>query len=152
MATNTTTDPNEFMLRISRIATKAVPEALNDIKRKVAIDVFSQVVVATPIDTGRARSNWMTSVGAPISAERGTNNVQSALSEIKKVVASSPLEQDIYCSNNSPYITRLEFGGYGEGPKTAGGYSRQAPAGMVRVTIRRFNEYFREATRGARWQ
>jgi hypothetical protein len=46
----------------------------------------------------------------------------------------------VFIVNNLPYIAVLEYGGYPNPPsdpvhgKTIGGYSKQAPQGMVRVT------------------
>ena len=42
-------------------------------------------------------------------------------------------------TNNLPYIQKLEYGGYPNpaktGDKTVNGYSKQAPAGMVRISL-----------------
>lgn len=47
-------------------------------------------------------------------------------------------DETIYIANNLPYICKLEYGGYGDNSpsgKTKGGYSIQAPQGMVGVTM-----------------
>ena len=55
-------------------------------------------------------------------------------------------DESIFITNNLPYITMLELGGYGKyengeqktkanGEKTVNGYSKQAPHGMVGVTL-----------------
>ena len=43
-------------------------------------------------------------------------------------------------TNNMPQSEVIEFGGYNDGPKTVGGYSKQAPQGVLRVNIMRFNK------------
>jgi hypothetical protein len=42
----------------------------------------------------------------------------------------------IYITNNLPYVANLEFGLYGDGEKTSGGFSKQAPQGFVRITYK----------------
>ena len=49
-------------------------------------------------------------------------------------------DESIYISNNLPYIATLEYGGYPNPPKsgsgkTVNGFSKQAPKGMVGVTL-----------------
>lgn len=49
-------------------------------------------------------------------------------------------DESLFISNNLPYITTLEYGGYPNPPKkgtgkTINGYSKQAPNGMVGVTL-----------------
>jgi hypothetical protein len=53
-----------------------------------------------------------------------------------------------WLSNNLPYIEKLEYGGYPDGPNTIGGFSKQAPAGMVRVNMARITAHVRAARRG----
>lgn len=108
----------------------------------ICTDVANGVVLKTPVDTGRARANWLPSLDAP---DRGTTSRQdktgtSALSEARGI-AKLAAGRVFYLTNNLPYIRHLEYGLYGippgsaNGPKTVGGYSKQAPAGMVRITI-----------------
>ena len=64
-------------------------------------------------------------------------------------------EQTIYISNNLPYITKLEYGGYPKNPKggsgkTVNGYSKQAPEGMVGVTLANNEAIFDSAVRSVR--
>lgn len=54
----------EFSVRIDRRADNLARE-VNKVVRNVALAVDQKVVLATPIDTGRARSNWLVSLGAP---------------------------------------------------------------------------------------
>ena len=98
--------------------------------RKVALSVDQAVVTATPVDTGRARSNWRVSVGAPLSGEietygPGSAAIAGALLQGKAAVSGVDSARDvIYIANNLPYIGRLNDG-----------YSAQAPAGYVQKAI-----------------
>lgn len=53
-----------------------------------------------------------------------------------------------YLTNNLSYIRVLEYGLYPQGAyktfRTKGGYSIQAPQGMVRITAREFNRVVKE--------
>lgn len=105
------------------------------IKRKVALAVDAEVVVQTPVDTGRARSNWQASLNAPAAGTieayapgKGGNtagpNTQAALDQAKSVIAGAGQESEINITNNLPYIARLNDG-----------WSAQAPAGYVRAGV-----------------
>ena len=122
----------QFALQVSEFAKLAERNA-NLIVRKVAIDIFARVVMRTPVDSGRARGNWQINVGAAPSGaiartdkqEKGSPPGPALASAALAAVATFEAGPDIYIVNNLPYINRLEYEGY----------STQAPAGMVRVTV-----------------
>lgn len=124
-----------FTLDVTNFVNKASNTADAEV-RKICLDLLTGIVLKTPVDTGRARANWFTSVGSPsgnVTASTdpsGASAISSGLSAISKATGNV-----LWITNNLPYIYRLEFGTYNNGPKTVGGFSRQAPAGMVRVTI-----------------
>ena len=107
---------------------------------EAAVSVCSQVVESviekTPVDTGVARANWIATLD---SAHSGTSSAKdkSGMVAIAKAnsVAKKASGKVFYLTNNLPYIRKLEFGGYNAGPKGVGGFSAQAPAGMVRITM-----------------
>ncbi|MBT4080295.1 MAG: HK97 gp10 family phage protein [Gammaproteobacteria bacterium] len=87
--------------------------------RATALQVFSGLILRTPVDTGRARANWNTSAGAiDYSIDEDATKPQSPT--LRKGDGSKP----IYITNNLPYIGELENGS-----------STQAPKGMVAVTL-----------------
>lgn len=53
---------------LRQFAVKA-EEQVNDLAKGVAIAITDAVAEATPVDTGRARSNWQVSVGAPVDGD-----------------------------------------------------------------------------------
>ena len=111
---------------IRRFTTKTV-EAHDKITRTATLELFSGVIKATPVDTGRARGNWQTAVGSPAQAE--TDRVDKSGGEaIAEVESKTPqgAGQVTYLSNNLPYIDELENGS-----------SKQAPEGMVRKNMDR---------------
>ena len=108
--------------------------------RKISLEIFSRVILKSPVDTGRFRGNWQVAIGSVPSGtlelddKTGTATVSKA--DLKLVGAKAG--DTIYLANNLPYAVRLEEGGYNDGPKTVGGFSRQAPAGMVALTVQEF--------------
>ena len=93
--------------------------------RKVAMEVFHRVIIRTPVDTGRARANWQTSIGAPAEGEVDSTDRDRGLVEASREIDKHTGDESIFLANNLPYIEALENGS----SKT------QAPAGMVKVTL-----------------
>lgn len=102
---------------------------------EVALRIYRGIVEKTPVDTGRARGNWHISVGNPDPYTRETKTRTPLPSEYKKVEQAKP-EDTIYIQNNLPYIKRLEYGS-----------SKQAPQGMVRLTMQEVSTYIDEVVR-----
>ena len=61
-------------------------------------------------------------------------------------------DDKIIIQNNLPYIKKLEFGGYtdkSETEKTIGGFSKQAPQGMVGLTLAKAEQLWERAVKAA---
>lgn len=117
-----------FSEDLKKFAGKVDPSV---VVQKVALDLFGRVILRTPVDSGRARANWQTSLGSPQEGEVETvNNIPvgasggSAFDEVAQVVSNYQGDESIFLSNNLPYTEVLENGS-----------SSQAPAGMVKVTL-----------------
>lgn len=97
--------------------------------RKIAIDVFTEVVLMTPVDTGRARGNWQVAIGSIPSGtlELDDKDGTATIAKVQADALGLKAGQSIYLVNNLEYITALEFG-----------HSKQAPSGMVRLTVQRW--------------
>lgn len=88
--------------------------------RAVALIVDSELAITTPIDTGRARANWLPSLNTP-----DTRKVEPGQkADINAAINAYKIADTILISNNLPYIRRLNDG-----------YSKQAPAGFVDAAI-----------------
>lgn len=116
---------------------RQVEEGVNEIVKKTAIVADRELVLSTPVDTGRARSNWLLSLGGPSTSEieayaqgkggsSGAANANAAMAQAQAAVRGRRPEQDVYISNNVPYIGRLNDG-----------WSAQAPAGFVQAAVQR---------------
>nr|DAE93446.1 MAG TPA: tail component [Caudoviricetes sp.] len=100
------------------------------ITRRVAMAVLSSVVQGTPIDTGRARSNWIVSISirnpsfmpdAYVPGSHGSTtsqNTQMAINQGTAVINGYNVNGNgIYIQNNVPYIQTLNrVGGRVIGP------------------------------------
>jgi len=114
--TNYAQDIRAFMSRGTR-------EEVSLVTRRLALGALSAVVLRTPVDTGRARGNWQTSVGVAIGGgETGTldKGGQSTITQGAASIARQQGFTPIIIQNNVPYITALNDG-----------HSKQAPAGYV---------------------
>lgn len=125
----------EFSQKI-RIRARNAEKEINRIVRATALAVDQQVVLETPVDTGRARSNWLVGVGSSPTQTiepyaPGTKlgkgegaNANAAIAQGAGAIATRKPEQDIFISNNLDYISKLNDG-----------FSAQAPAGFVQKAI-----------------
>lgn len=120
--------------------------------RAITVALFSSVIQSTPVDSGRARGNWQTTVDVPASGtvERDDPSGAKAVADITKNMGGAG--KVTYLTNNLPYIDVLEYGLYPDpakhGTKTKDGFSKQAPQGMVRVNMARIQEIAKRALKG----
>lgn len=122
------TNFNEFSIEVNRFAERTVPEQLVALHKRLALEALVRVVQKTPVDTGRARSGWNTTVGTPDESIAQNPDPVSV-----GVIATSDLGpfQVVHISNNVIYIEFLEQGS-----------SSQAPRGMVSVTVAELEALF----------
>jgi hypothetical protein len=59
----------EFEIGLNAFATKSVPSAVGDFRDAIALEALRGVVLLTPVDTGRLRGNWQTTISAPAEGE-----------------------------------------------------------------------------------
>ena len=111
--------------------------------RVTALKTFTAITFGSPVETGRFRANWFATGSKPSvkSSEGVDKSGNSAVSAMQQVVLGLKDWSVFTYANNLPYSEVIEFGGYPnpskEGNKTKGGYSKQAPSGVVRINIAR---------------
>jgi hypothetical protein len=114
---------------LQRFAQKVGMKA-DKVVRKVCVDFLRDLVRLTPVDTGLARSNWF--FGTNRVSSVGTEPVKSGAPSINRALEfASTLQAGgvFYIVNNLPYIMVLEYGS-----------SKQAPLGMARETVARWQK------------
>lgn len=94
--------------------------------QKAVLAIDAALVLATPVDTGRARANWLPSINKPrtVKLKRGDKSGSGALAKAQRLVSEIQLGDTFYISNNLEYIGVLNDG-----------HSQQAPAGFVEKAI-----------------
>lgn len=120
------TDANKFQRKLAEISFKLQTNTA-ELLKKTAKVINQTVVLATPVDTGRARSNWLVSIDSPRNETIETlgKDPSAAINEGNTVIETYTKDNKaIYISNNLPYIGRLNEG-----------YSAQAPAAFVEQAV-----------------
>lgn len=96
--------------------------------KKFTIDLQTAVIQKTPVDQGQLHWNWFIGNAAPSNAfaEHTGNDKSGAIARNTALINSLNINgQVIYISNSLPYAHRIEYEGW----------SKQAPAGMLRVSV-----------------
>lgn len=113
---------------------KLAGACVDETGRAIVLELFGSVIKDTPVDTGRARGNWQTSMDSPATGETDRKGEGPALAEVSQQAASFGAGKVIYLSNGLPYILRLEYG-----------WSKQQPGGMARKNVARIQSIVRKA-------
>lgn len=139
-----------FALDIRKFAEKAKNNA-DLVVRQVTISVADSVVLKSPVGNpdlwkggapagyvgGRFRANWQFGESAPNTTI--TDDVDpsgtAAMTRLAAAIGTTGAGGVTYISNSLPYGPRLEFEGW----------SKQAPGGMVRITVAEFQDYVKDA-------
>jgi hypothetical protein len=118
-------DLRAFGKRAKRLGAN-VAQGADTLVRKVAVAVDTSVVLGTPVDTGRARSNWQVNLDSPVTGTLSDSDFSAALRKGEAVIAkySGDRNTTLHITNNLAYIGRLN-----------NGYSAQAPAGFVSAAV-----------------
>ncbi len=125
----------EFSLSLNNLTAK-INDSVEDTVKGAVFELTKNIIYGTPFDTGRARINWQVDLNSDndsiIESEDKTGNI--AVSNAEKKIKNNKVPLYYMISNNLPYIERLEYG-----------WSKaQAPQGMVRINIARFNQIFKQ--------
>ncbi len=133
MASN---QPQSFGLDISKFVAKA-KTAPEHVVRKVGLDLTASVVRRSPVDTGRFRANWNLSIGRmdTLTTPATDKSGRVAVERARVLLNGWQVDQDIYLTNSLPYAIPLEYGHS----------QKQAPHGMVRITVAEFQTFVNAA-------
>jgi len=81
--------------------------------RAITLGIYKDVIIGTPVDTGRARGNWQLAVGSAPTTEAERKEKGQGGSQLREATAktSRPLAgRSVFIANNLPYIVSLEEG------------------------------------------
>lgn len=126
-----------FSLDLARFAEKAGDKA-DLVIRKVGLELLSSVVLKSPVKSGRFRGNWQLGISSP---DLDTSNAPDktgagAINRGAAELLSYQVGPTLYITNALPYANRLEDG-----------YSKQAPVGMVKITVVEFQGIVKKAAK-----
>jgi hypothetical protein len=129
--------PDQFERALRRIG-RNVQENASKVVRAAAVTADQVVVVSTPVDTGRARSNWLVGVDAAPAGTRepADKSGQAALDDGRRAIGTfdAAKNSSIHIVNNLDYIQELDRGS-----------SAQAPNGMTARAIAAARSILRSA-------
>lgn len=125
-------------------------ENANTVLRGAIIHTWSNIIIGTPVDEGRARGAWQ--IDTSPTKKVGKKDKRKGSDFVTKEVPVKLFGTKLFLFNNLPYINVLEFGEYPNPPKkgtfnkkkgkfeirSKGGFSKLAPKGMVRINLRKF--------------
>lgn len=121
---------------------KLLERRVDTVLQRIALDLMGRIILRTPVDTGRARSSWDLSIGAPsewvpperegkgkktVAGQTFTMNANAGGSVDAKALATATgitATQPVFIVSNLDYIEALE-----------NGHSKQAPVGMVVISL-----------------
>lgn len=116
-----------FSLDISRFVANANLK-VKDAITGVAYGIAEGVIKRTPVDTGRARGNWIVTMDSMSREQTGVldKSGERSLNRVARGLDAFELgkTRSIFLTNTLPYIVMLEYG-----------WSPKSPAGMVRLSL-----------------
>jgi len=102
--------------------------------KAIILELFSSVILDTPVLDGRLRGNWIISSDTP---ENGTIEIEDpsgsvTVGKANTFLATLDPERDfnVFLANNLPYAYRIEYDGWSH---------TKAPEGMVRKNLIRIS-------------
>ncbi|OWU80349.1 hypothetical protein ATO5_02655 [Loktanella sp. 22II-4b] len=109
---------------------------LHEFVSLVGLTALRALVQKSPVDTGRFKGNWQLSIGTPEAGQLETTDPSGGATLAKGSTAIAPYAglknfPPVWIVNNLPYSERLEDG-----------YSKQAPGGMVGLTVAELQTMF----------
>jgi len=161
---------DKFVADLEKFRIKS-ENSINDARKMMAYELFSRVIDRTPVyfshepNAGNTKFNWKCTINnLPGSVLKGTDKKGNATKN-RMLAALSRVQGDdtIYFSNSVPWIFMLEDGLYPKQVKygswnkktgkyevrSSGGYSKQAPKGMVKVTLAEYPYIAKQAIQRA---
>ena len=141
---------------------------LEAVVMQTGLKMVDSLLNKSPVDTGRFRGGWICTSSRPsqirgksIKKRRPQTIKNEAITKLSDAIGK---QTSFYIVNNLPYASVLEYGLYPKNVKrgtwdrkkkryeirSANGYSKQAPAGMVRITKKEFKRDFIKSIKSMR--
>lgn len=110
---------------------------MSQIARRVFIDISKDVIRHTPVDTGRARSNWLPEINrhSDVTTLDNDKTIKRNMTKVIDKTKEFKLGDKLTLTNNLTYITALEYG-----------HSQQSPSGMLRISFAKAQRWIKLET------
>ena len=101
-------------------------------------ELYSDLVERTPVDTGHAKENWHFTHNKPAEKELNIGD-QSAITETNQFLESNPFlkSKTVYLTNTASNTSKKTGTKYYYMMRLEEGHSKQAPNGVVRISLAR---------------
>ena len=116
---------------------KMTNQKADKVFRQTCLQLSNDIIFDTPVDKGRARGNWFPEIDSYDTSTGEELGGDKSLQRVINKVASLEIGNTFTLSNNLNYIVPLEYG-----------HSKQAPVGMVRKNLARFEFILKSANKG----
>ena len=123
---------SDFRANFAKLLSKAGDKA-DMVVRRTALELQSMMIERAPVDTGRFRSNFVAGIGT-VNTDTSAAPGSDATGRTATTLQGWKPGQTIFLTNSMPYARRLEFG-----------WSKQAPAGMVRLAVANYSQALAKA-------
>lgn len=117
----------DFKADLKRFA-KQIDTDFTTVFKKIVFEAYTRFVQRSPVDSGRFRASWTVQESTPNLTTKAPGSYSGA-PPIPPYTVSQPYTI-VWIANALPYAERLEFG-----------WSKQAPQGMVRLTLAELTSY-----------
>ena len=134
-----------FAADVSKFVEKTKISA-DKVLRKIALDGLRGVLLGSPVDTGRFRGSWRVGINRVIKSVKAPPEKKklapkqsvdpATLADGSEKIGKAKFGDTIYITNNVVYAQRLEDG-----------HSKQAPAGVLKLTAIRVFGAFEKAVK-----
>lgn len=140
-----------FAADLAKLCAKAGDKA-ELVVRKAALDLYGQMIERSPVGNpdlwkspapegytgGRFKNNWQVGVGAinDDTSREASAQGSGALQAFDTAIRTWKPGRTIWLTNSLPYAKKLEHG-----------HSKQAPAGMVKLTVQNYAQAVAKAAR-----
>lgn len=119
---------NTFQADLRKFGKKAMDNA-DKIRRASALELFQLIIFDTPVDSGRLRGNWQTTINRGASGSIDRLDVNGDSTVLEAMANLGGMLDTVFFVNNLPYAEKIELdGGINERGK-----------GMVRKHIAMWN-------------
>jgi hypothetical protein len=129
----------DFSLSMDNLL-KQVDGNVENVVKKSVFDLTSAIIKDTAVDSGRLRANWQVSFNQSIDNEIDTidKTGNETIAKVSTKINNNKVPLVYWIQNNLPYAQKIEYGGSPQNNRR----------GMVRINILRFNQFFKQNTKG----